>query len=161
MLNHIPALPQHQITPLINYTNCCKPKTTQPSHCHHLNEREHVTVSIKRIWVDYSSNFQSFLICGSQKDFQGRCIPHCTLKPTDAGLFYRSLCTASRQPTDLLQAVGKTLKTLHGVYRGSSDVGEHLHKEQGKKIQNKVYFHYIAWKQLETVTGAIYSEQKD
>lgn len=70
------------------------------------------------------------------------------------GVFYLSLHTASRYPTDLLQAVGKSLGTLHSVYRGSSDAGRHLHKEQGKNIQNKAYFYYAAWRQSDSATEA-------
>lgn len=62
------------------------------------------------------------------------------LKPTDSGLFYQSLPIASRQPTDL-QAVGKSLKTLHSVYWGSNYADNHLPKVQGNKIQNKLYFY--------------------
>lgn len=55
----------------------------------------------------------------------------------------------------------KSLKTLHTVYRWSNDAGRHLHKEQGMKIQSKTCFYYIAWKQLDAATGAIYSDEKD
>lgn len=87
--------------------------------------------------------------------------PFYKLKPTDSVLFFQSLRIASRQPTDLLQAVGKSLKTLHSVYWGSNYADNHLPKEEGKKIQNKLYFYHIAWKLLDSGTGTIYPDQKD
>lgn len=157
--NHLPVLPRCQITPLVNDTNSCKPQITQPHRCHYFNERESVTVSIKRIWVDYSSNLQSFLICGSQKDFQGRCTTHRTLSTVPC--FIRHFAQPPGSPRIAFRLWVKSLKTLHSIYRGSNDAGRHLHKEQGMKIQSKVCFYYTPWKQLDAATGAIYSDEKN